>query len=338
MRTLAVVVGAVLLTACASGRAVHGASAAADAPDPVAAEFVTSLQAEFPGAELSWKGADTLVVTLPGEAAGVKLGMEDLRHKVAAEGGDAQARRAVYARYVAALRRPEAARPEAARPEAARPEAARPEASPREAVPPEAAAPTARAPVSAAPALLPQLVTTEVLRDLGREGPLASRPLAGTALHVVYMHDASGPVRYVSQGDLAALGLTAEALERRALDNLRQLPAQFFLMRTYEPRVGPVSEAAWLASRGEVVVFASQDDHDAARVLLLPGVLPEGVVVAAFAPGQHQLSLLPMLRPEHRPRLRAMAARLFESKEKRGGLPLSPELLQVSSEGVVVAP
>jgi uncharacterized protein YtpQ (UPF0354 family) len=309
MRTV-LVVGLALLAAgvgagCAAGRSTQRQEASGK--DLVATELEAFLRAELPGHAVAWADADSLSVTKPGESGGALLAVDNVRQKVAAaqEGGeDAAARRAVYASYLAVLRDMEA-EPATATADAAR--------------------------------LLPRLVSQGYLAGIAESGgdPISTRPLAGTHLHVAYVLDSPSHVRFVNAKHLESLGLTREALEQRALENLRQMPVKLVPLSTQQPREGTLAEAVSLVVEGgEGVLLLSQDTFDAARLLLLPSLLSGTQGLAALAPERDGLVLLPLPPGDAQwAQVRQMGQGLYEQSKQRGQ-PLSAVPLRVTAAGV----
>jgi hypothetical protein len=104
------------------------------------------------------------------------------------------------------------------------------------------------------------------------------RPVRGLDLRTVYVLDSENSVRYLTESDLADLGLDQEGVHELALENLRA-------------RFSPDVVAGVLRERSMVAVKAL-DSYDAARVLLVPEYLKEGEEVAALIPDRDTLTLV----------------------------------------------
>lgn len=109
--------------------------------------------------------------------------------------------------------------------------------------------------------LLPRLAPADFLRELPKGAALPHRPLGDTGLLIVYVIDRPHSVEYVSDAHLKELGVDADTLHARAMDNLRK-----------------IAEV-----RG--------DGHDAARLLLVPESLPPGTSTTAAVPDANTLAL-----------------------------------------------
>jgi hypothetical protein len=109
--------------------------------------------------------------------------------------------------------------------------------------------------------LLPRLAPADFLRELPKGAALPHRPLGDTGLLIVYVIDRPRSVEYVSDAHLKELGIDAEALHARAMDNLRK------------------------------IADARGDGHDAARLLLVPERLAPGTSTTAAVPDANTLAL-----------------------------------------------
>jgi hypothetical protein len=142
-------------------------------------------------------------------------------------------------------------------------------------------APAAGAPLNAETHgawIKPQLVTPEGPSGVSAGSGLVRLPLEELGLVTVYVLDLPSGGRYLTEGDLAALGLDEAGVHRLALDNLgKAFPREM------------VSTA--LSGEGSAVQF--NDSFDAARLLLIPDLLEEGQEVIALAPHRDMLLLVP---------------------------------------------
>jgi uncharacterized protein YtpQ (UPF0354 family) len=123
--------------------------------------------------------------------------------------------------------------------------------------------------------VLPRIVSEAMLSGLPSE--VARSPVVGTPLQVVYVLDSEKSVAYLTGAHLADLGLDAAAVHERALHNLRQRFPD-----------GPVRTAV---NERSLCVIKSGDSYDAARLLLVPGYLRDGEVLAAGVPDRDTLFL-----------------------------------------------
>jgi len=137
--------------------------------------------------------------------------------------------------------------------------------------------------------VLPRLVNEEFLREAqsdasqfaasAHETALPVRALGFTGLSVAYVLDSEHHVAYITRAMAGDLGLDDAALHKLALENLH---------RKWKPE--SIGDA--LAGRG-ISVVQSFDDHDAARLLLVPQCLGEGQILVAFVPDKSTLILAP---------------------------------------------
>ncbi|MGC4118494.1 MAG: hypothetical protein QM765_28855 [Myxococcales bacterium] len=121
--------------------------------------------------------------------------------------------------------------------------------------------------------ILPRLVEPAFLS--GQPVPLPYRALEGLELVVVYVLDFPASVAFLTEDHRASLGIDAEALHARALANLQKKSPDLRLA---------VDQKA-------VSVIKTLDTFDAARLLLLPGLLKEGEELAVAIPDRDTLAL-----------------------------------------------
>lgn len=123
--------------------------------------------------------------------------------------------------------------------------------------------------------ILPRLMSDAMLSGLPGEVPRS--PVPGMPLHAVYVLDSEKSVRYLTAELLAELGLDSAAAHERALQNLR---------KTFPE--GPVRSTV---EQHSLTMIKGGDSYDAARLLLVPGYLREGEVLAAGVPDRDTLFL-----------------------------------------------
>lgn len=132
-------------------------------------------------------------------------------------------------------------------------------------------------PVSHGPRLKPQLYSLADVEEEGAAGAL-TRPIPGLPLRVGYVLEAPGTPRPLRQAELRGLQLDEEGIHRLALENLgRDFPEEMV--------------KSPLEGSGSAIQFG--DGFDAARVLLIPSLVPEGRQLVAVIPHRDMLLLLP---------------------------------------------
>jgi len=124
--------------------------------------------------------------------------------------------------------------------------------------------------------LLPRLVQSSFLAAIPQ---LVRRGLQGTPLHVAYVFNGQHGVSYLTQDHLKDLGLTAEEVDARALQNLRALVAEDMVRG---------------ALKGNLNVVKTGDTFDAARLLVIPSLLKDGEEVAAAVSDRDTLAVAPV--------------------------------------------
>jgi hypothetical protein len=133
--------------------------------------------------------------------------------------------------------------------------------------------------------ILPRLVPRGWLVQISQQMEIPSRPISDLGLAVVYVIDFPGSVRFLSKHDLSELNMTFEALDKRAMANLRNRFSGDVVRKVIDDPT--------------LVTVASQDSFDAARLLLVPENLEEGEELVALIPDRDTLTLLPMPKEEH---------------------------------------
>lgn len=129
------------------------------------------------------------------------------------------------------------------------------------------------------PRILPRIVNHDFLHEVENHTLLPMRAIGFTGLSVAYILDSEHYVTYLSRQHTESLGLDDRALHELALSNLRKI---------FKP------EAAEAAFKGQAIsVVQTFDDHDAARMLLVPEHLSEDQTLAAFIPDKGTLILAP---------------------------------------------
>jgi hypothetical protein len=128
--------------------------------------------------------------------------------------------------------------------------------------------------------ILVRLVTPDWLASLPAGHSVPNRPVEGLDLRTAYVLDSPGSVRYLTDADLADLGLDLEGVHKLALDNLRS-------------RSSPDVVANVLRDNNMVSVKAL-DSYDAARLMLVPEQLREGDELIALVPDRDTLTLVPV--------------------------------------------
>jgi len=133
--------------------------------------------------------------------------------------------------------------------------------------------------------VLPRLIGEDFLQEInsdlaGHAAPeMPLRALGFTGLSVAYVLDSEHHVAYVTRAVAGDLGLDDFALHNLALENLRR-----------KWKLETISDAL----EGKAIsVVQSCDDHDAARLLLVPECLQEGQILVAFVPDKSTLILAP---------------------------------------------
>ena len=121
----------------------------------------------------------------------------------------------------------------------------------------------------------PRLLSASMLSGMPAE--VARAPVPGTPLHVVYVLDSESSVQYLTDAHLKDLGLDAAGVHDRALQNLK--------------RVFPPDPVRDTILKKTVTMVKTGDTYDAARLLLVPGYLQEGEVLAAGVPDRDTLFL-----------------------------------------------
>jgi len=156
----------------------------------------------------------------------------------------------------------------------------------------------------------PRLMSAPMLAGMPAE--VARSPVPGTPLHVVYVLDSETSVQYLTDAHLKDLGLDAPAVHERALRNLQ--------------RVFPPDPVRGTVAGRTVTMVKSGDTYDAARLLLVPGYLQEGEVLAAGVPDRDTLFLTA-------PPADGDWSRLHELAGAAAGPPLLDRALRVTRAG-----
>jgi hypothetical protein len=128
--------------------------------------------------------------------------------------------------------------------------------------------------------ILVRLVTPAWLASLPAGQSLPNRAVEGLDLRTAYVLDSPGSVRYLTDADLADLGLDLEGVHKLALDNLRS---------RFSPDV-----VANVLRDNNMVAIKALDSYDAARLLLVPEQLRDGDEVIALIPDRDTLTLVPV--------------------------------------------
>jgi hypothetical protein len=128
--------------------------------------------------------------------------------------------------------------------------------------------------------LLPRLVPDAFFATLPADTVLPHRAVGETGLAMVVVLDNPQSVAYVTDRQLAQLGLKEDALFARALDNLR-------------PKFDPAIVQGVLKDK-QVVAIKMGDSFEAARLLLVPEALEDGQQIAAIVPDKDVLMLAPV--------------------------------------------
>jgi hypothetical protein len=129
------------------------------------------------------------------------------------------------------------------------------------------------------PRILPRIVNQLFLNEMEENIPLPTRALGFTGLSVAYILDSEHHVTYFTRSHAESLGIDDRAVHDLALSNLRKI---------FKP------EVAEAALKGQAIsVIQSFDDHDAARLLIVPEHLREDQTLVAFIPDKGTLILAP---------------------------------------------
>lgn len=126
--------------------------------------------------------------------------------------------------------------------------------------------------------LLPRVVAADFLRNFPAEAALPARPVVTTGLMEILVLDSDESMVFVTNSMLEQLGLT----EAKAFDDAR---------KNLQSRV-PVSLVRGVLEQNQMPMIKTCDGFDAARILVLPGFLKDGEVVAAMIPDRDTLVLL----------------------------------------------
>jgi hypothetical protein len=143
-------------------------------------------------------------------------------------------------------------------------------------------APDPAAPISLAThgdRVKPLIVPTSALSSDPNGGELVHAPVPGLGLSVFYVLELALKRRPVTEEDRQALGLDRGALHQRALENLRE---------DFPPDLVTGALAGDGATASQMA-----DGYDAARILLIPGILKPGETLLALIPHRDMLVLLP---------------------------------------------
>jgi hypothetical protein len=164
--------------------------------------------------------------------------------------------------------------------------------------------------------LLPRLVPLSLVRS-APEPTLPHRLVGDTGLAVAYVLDQPTSVAYLHGAQLKDLGWDEPRLHAHTMANLER---------------GFSGAAVEEALAGRPALLQSGDSHDATRLLLVPGRLREGQVLAALAPDADTLALLPAPADGNWKAL-ARFAKAGRGKPVLPGVPL-----RVTREGIARAP
>jgi hypothetical protein len=126
------------------------------------------------------------------------------------------------------------------------------------------------------PRVLPRLVPLAFF-DPPMDAPMPRRQLGDTGLWIVYVLDSPQSVAYLTDEHARDLGLTPDGLHALAVENLGKRTPKDVLAKA----LGGTTSA-------KVTVG---DSYDAARVLLLPGLLGEGEALAAVIADRDSLAV-----------------------------------------------
>ncbi|MCL6614239.1 MAG: hypothetical protein K6U03_06455 [Firmicutes bacterium] len=150
--------------------------------------------------------------------------------------------------------------------------------------------------------IMPRVVPLEFLANLpATVGSLPHKPFAeGIDLAIVYVIDSPNAVSYLTEKQLAELGLDLDALHALAMANLE--------------KVSPAKAVREVLENKTLVVIKTLDDHDATRILLVPACLPEDAGIAAMIPDTDTLVLAPVPADGDWSRLRKLAAKAYGKK------------------------
>jgi hypothetical protein len=140
-----------------------------------------------------------------------------------------------------------------------------------------------------------------------------TRPLDRTGLLIAYVLDRPNSLEYLTDPHLKELGITADQLHERAMANLK---------KTMDEK--PVQETL---RNGSLSVLKLLDSHDAARLLLVPGYLPDGAELAAGIPDMDTLALLPFPKDATRASLKVLCT-------PGDGKPILDRPLKVTRSGI----
>jgi len=132
--------------------------------------------------------------------------------------------------------------------------------------------------------LLPRIVNLPTLDQLGQLEPVPHRPLNGTDLFVVYVLDGEHSVAFLTESLRQQLQIDSEQLHHLALQNLAKTGGLDDVVAALEP--------------GALIHVMVGDSYDAARVLLLPGMLQEGQQLAVAIPDRDTLGILLVDNPD----------------------------------------
>lgn len=115
--------------------------------------------------------------------------------------------------------------------------------------------------------------------DTTAEKVLPSCTLEGTPLHVVYVLDSPGAVRYLTHHDLQELAVSISSLHDQTLQNLSKIFPQEMVRKVVEEQV--------------TVSLKTLDTYDASRLLLVREYLNPGESLVALIPDRDTLTLCP---------------------------------------------
>lgn len=127
--------------------------------------------------------------------------------------------------------------------------------------------------------VLPRLVSPAFFSELPPDAAIPHTPLGETGLAVAYVLDHEHSVAYLTLEHLEELGLDRAGAHELALENL--------FARTERDRLRQA-----VVSDG-VAVIRTGDSYDAARLLLVPTLLPPGESRVAAVPDRDTLVLMP---------------------------------------------
>lgn len=128
--------------------------------------------------------------------------------------------------------------------------------------------------------LRPRLVSNEVHQAMKRGPTPVSRRLPEVTLWVVYVLDSEHSVIFLTEGQLADLGIDEEQLHTIAMENLSNAGFREIVRNVVEKK--------------QAASVKYLDSYDAARLLLIPETLNEGEAVAACIPDRDTLFLCPI--------------------------------------------